>query len=375
MTQTEKDSEARSRIIAGINIGGSFGGPIVRDRVHYFGAFERTQQDTFQVVNTQGLFPNEDGTFATPYRETLLTVKGTMNLNRSTTCRSATAGTRTPSRTVPIRCSRERLGHKRERLQFVQRESQLGAWRGEAQRVHLPVRRLPEPHRRQQQRSDPELPQWRHVGQNGNTPQTTEQKKYQFRNDFSWSMAGMGGLGHDFKAGVNYIHEPRLFITFNTGTNDYTYNHLDNDVNGPLSSVTRNGGAAEAKIPLDQYAFYIQDDWRLTGRLTLNLGLRYDVIDGIQIDQSFNPNFVKVQAPGRPACSRESRGWRTPGSIRRKTPTTGSRASASRMTCAATAGTSSAAAGASTPTWGTRTPTRCSPRSMRPVSVRRRLQR
>ena len=36
----------------------------------------------------------------------------------------------------------------------------------------------------------------------------------------------MGGLGHDMKAGVNYIHEPRLFITFNTATNDYTYNHL-----------------------------------------------------------------------------------------------------------------------------------------------------
>ena len=45
----------------------------------------------------------------------------------------------------------------------------------------------------------------------------------------------MGGLGHDFKAGVNYIHEPRLFITFNTGTGDYTYNHLDDDVNGPIS--------------------------------------------------------------------------------------------------------------------------------------------
>ena len=109
----------------------------------------------------------------------------------------------------------------------------------------------------------------------------------------------MGGLGHDMKAGVNYIHEPRLFITFNTGTNDYTYNHLDNDVNGPLSSVTRNGGAAEANIPLDQYAFYVQDDWRVTDRLTLNLGLRYDVIDGIQIDQSGNPNFVKVQEAGR----------------------------------------------------------------------------
>ena len=67
------------------------------------------------------------------------------------------------------------------------------------------------------------------IGQNPNTPQTTQQHKWQFRDDFSWHVAGMGGLGHDFKAGVNFINEPHLFITFNTGTGDYAYPHLDND--------------------------------------------------------------------------------------------------------------------------------------------------
>jgi hypothetical protein len=55
------------------------------------------------------------------------------------------------------------------------------------------------------------------IGANGNTPQTTEQKKYQFRDDFSWHVDRHGRLGHDFKVGVNFINEPRLFITFNTG--------------------------------------------------------------------------------------------------------------------------------------------------------------
>ncbi len=61
--------------------GGSFGGPAIRDKIHYFGAFERTQQDTFQAVSTEGLFPELDGVYATPYRETLVTTKVTMNLN------------------------------------------------------------------------------------------------------------------------------------------------------------------------------------------------------------------------------------------------------------------------------------------------------
>ena len=40
------------------------------------------------------------------------------------------------------------------------------------------------------------------VGYNINTPQTTEQHKFQFRDDFSWHVTGKGGLGHDFKAGL-----------------------------------------------------------------------------------------------------------------------------------------------------------------------------
>src|SRR3954447_2299862 len=80
-SQTEKLNKIAKQDYQRYQYGGSVGGPVVKNKVHYFGAFERTQQDTFQVVSTKGLFPELDGTYTTPYRENLLTVKGTANVN------------------------------------------------------------------------------------------------------------------------------------------------------------------------------------------------------------------------------------------------------------------------------------------------------
>jgi outer membrane receptor protein involved in Fe transport len=298
-TESERLAEVDKQDYRRYQFGGSVGGPIMKDKAHFFGAFERTQQDTFQVVDTQGLFPQFDGIVGTPYRENLGTGKVTASLSaaqylavrygRNTNSQPYGADPRVPPsgwgtstnsfNSINLNHNWVLGGSKLNEFifQYADFRNHIGANSGDPTEI---------------------FPNGVSIGQNGNTPQTTEQKKYQFRDDFSWSVAGMGGLGHDFKTGVNFIHEPRLFITFNTGTNDFTYTHLDNDLNGPLNTVTRNGGAAEANIPLKQYAVYVQDDWRVNNRLTMNLGLRYDYITGYQIDQSKNPNFVKVQAAG-----------------------------------------------------------------------------
>ena len=62
--------------------------------------------------------------------------------------------------------------------------------------------------------------------------------------------------------------------------------------------MTFSDGDASANIPMKQFATYFQDDWRVNDRFTLNFGLRYDLMTGYQIDESLNPNFVKVQAAG-----------------------------------------------------------------------------
>lgn len=299
-TETEKLAEADKQEYRRYQFGGSFGGPIARNRAHFFGAAERTQQDTFQVVSTEGLFPELDGTFGTPYRENLVTGKVTANLNASQYL-AVRYGRNTNSQPYGADPVVPPSGWGTSKNNFNSINVNHNWVLGGSKLNEFIFQYADFANNISANSGDPtqSFPNGVSIGQNGNTPQTTEQKKYQFRDDFSWSVTGLGGLGHDFKTGFNFINEPRLFITFNTGTNDYTYNHLTNDVNGPLSSVTRNGGAAEANIPMRQYAYYIQDDWRVNGRLTVNLGLRYDYITGYQIDQSRNPNFVKVQAAAR----------------------------------------------------------------------------
>src|SRR3954467_14869265 len=62
-TETEKLNEIDKQKYRRNQFGGSFGGPILKDKAHFFGAVERTNQDTFQSVSTLGLFPDLDGVY------------------------------------------------------------------------------------------------------------------------------------------------------------------------------------------------------------------------------------------------------------------------------------------------------------------------
>jgi hypothetical protein len=299
-TTTEKNTGADKGDYRRNQFGGSFGGPIVKDRMHYFGAVERTQQDTFQAVNTKGLFPTLDGVYATPYRETLLNIKVTSNV--------------TPNQYLSVRYGRNQNSQpygaavNRAPSAWGQSENEFNSvnlnhnWvLGGSLLNEVIVQYADFSNGITANSTDPYqlFPNGVAVGQSPNTPQSTQQKKWQFRDDFSWHLTGKGGIGHDMKAGVNFINEPRLYITFNSGRDVPQLTYLTDNVNGPISNVTVNGGDASANIPLKQYAFYVQDDWALTDRLTVNAGIRYDLIDGFQFDQSLNPNFVIMQNAGR----------------------------------------------------------------------------
>jgi outer membrane receptor protein involved in Fe transport len=298
-TETEKRSDIAKQDYRRNQFGGSVGGPLMRDRAHFFFAAERTNQDTTQAVGTQGLYPSLDGVYATPYRETLLTGKATANVTprQYLTVRYGRNQNSQPYGATPL-STPDNWGDSANKFNSINVNHNMSLSGSRLNEFVFQYADFDNHISARSEKAYESFPNGVTTGQNVNTPQSTAQKKYQFRDDFSWHVAGKGGLGHDFKAGGNFINEPRLFITFNTGKGVIQYNHLTDDVNGPISGVTLNDGDSAANIPLKQYAAYVQDDWRVNDRLTLNLGLRYDVVKGLQFDQSKNPNYVLAQQLG-----------------------------------------------------------------------------
>jgi hypothetical protein len=298
-TETERLAGRDKQDYRRYQYGGSVGGPIVQSKLQYFAAYERTQQDTKQGVNTKGLFPNLDGSYDIPYRENLFTgkVTATVNPDNYLTVRYGRNSNSQPYDASPTNAPNA-WGDSVNKFNSINANynTVLGATTlNEVIFQYADFSNHISPRSTETRQT---FPNGIAIGQSPNTPQTTEQQKYQFRDDFSWYLPGKGGIGHALKVGFNWIHEPHLFITFNTGKGVVQYAHLDNTLSGPISTITLNDGDASANIPLNQYALFVQDDFKVNSRLTFNLGLRYDVIKGYQIDQANNPNFVKVQTAG-----------------------------------------------------------------------------
>ena len=297
-TMTEQITRVDKQAYRRYQFGGSVGGPIVMDKAHYFAAYERTQQDTRQAVNTFGLFPAEEGVFDTPYRENLFTAKVTANASprhylavrygRNTNSQVQGAALRA----APSSWSNSinALDSTNVNHNWVARSAALN----ELVVQYAEFRNEIAPHS-----TTPQLvfPNGVTAGTSLVAPQSTEQHKWQFRDDLSWTIGGLG-VGHTLKAGVNWIHEPHLFIATTAGSFGQFLIGA-NDVNGPVQQVFVIGGASAVNFPLEIYSLYGQDDWRATSRLTLNVGLRWDYVEGMPIDQDANPNFLALQAAGR----------------------------------------------------------------------------
>ena len=142
------------------------------------------------------------------------------------------------------------------------------------------------------------------LGTNANVPQQTLIRKYQFRDDFNWT-AGR----HSLKFGANYIYLAKLGGFFFSGANGYQLTLFDTPsailgnatlypqgllTPGTVEELSFNGGSGStAQPPANAVGLYFQDDFKVSNRLTLNLGLRWDA----------TPNFLVPQLTDKPTTT------------------------------------------------------------------------
>ena len=82
---------------------------------------------------------------------------------------------------------------------------------------------------------------------------------------------------HAFKFGVEYMQEVQGDQQYNTGNGNINFSSLQNF----LAGTVKNGSIAisneDDRLRMNQFAGFIQDDWRVKRTVTLNLGLRYEI--------------------------------------------------------------------------------------------------
>jgi hypothetical protein len=291
--------------------GGSVGGPILRDRLFFFGALERFDEPKSETpIRSQAIFnelaavpgANPVQSIPTPYDDILLTAKVDQRLNdrQNLMYRFSTQVNSSDNDQVANPATTDLSGgstNTNDLYDFVGKHTySLGGNRLNDFTFHFqdftneilgvtndPIRIF----------STPQL----RVGPAPNTPQQTTVRKFQFRDDFTWFKGN-----HGFKFGTNYIHT-NLGGYFYFGAFGYELQFFDDPsvittnmgrypqgfaTPGAVQRISYFTGEATHDQTFHQVAFYAQDDWRVGRRLTLNLGLRWDANIGLLPDQTNN---------------------------------------------------------------------------------------
>jgi outer membrane receptor protein involved in Fe transport len=275
--------------------GGTVGGPVVKDKTHYFFAYEGTQENQFFTANARGLWPQYEGTFKSAQDRWTYNLKvnhqlsGTQSLFVRYGAEDeyrpiiTTGGRTTPSASFDFAVPRRSavVGHSAVlsdrmlndfRFQYAYAKYEVappyshGDWAPADFTARLPLC----------------TPVFNYpsiqVGGCGNA-QMGPESRWELKDDFSYLMRRGGGT-HQWKGGFDFSYVP--FEGDNTGSPLGSWTFPKDAVYDPNDRTTwptqyTNSLPTYANIPVKILAGYLQDDWQAGPGLTFNLGIRYDL--------------------------------------------------------------------------------------------------
>ena len=263
----------------------SLGGPIVRDQVNFFAAFERNEQDRFNLVSRGGQYASaptnvrsvldtyEIGNIKSPFESNLLFGKVSWQPTASDLV-DLSANYRDEDETRGFGGQRVEQGAERFRVKsdaLVVKYNPVisGSLYNETAISFQSMRWFPTA-------LDPSTPHLNYIGLldvgGKDFNQDFQQDKLGVRNDLSFFFDWHGG--HSAKAGITANkadYDVKKYANFNP------YFEFRSAENWQYPYLARYGyGNPGLEFSNTQAGLYLQDDWKVTDNLVLNLGVRWD---------------------------------------------------------------------------------------------------
>jgi Carboxypeptidase regulatory-like domain/TonB dependent receptor len=296
---------------------GSLGGPIKRDRLWFFSAFEYRSQDAVALTGERNFDQRRVLTSFSPapLRETLLTGRGDWQTTAAD--RMAFRYALQRENDIALGSLGRPLGAADNRQQsFNNYQSFVYNWSHTFSPRLLNdfvfhennfINRIPT---FVEDRNELRFPSVQDGG-NFRIPQRTRQNRFQLRDNVSLTAGN-----HAFKFGGEFqrLDADAIFDLFGSGTINLAEDFPQQDRNGDgriddldipitftIRSVAPNRPPTVSDLDNKFFAFYAQDDWKVTPRFTVNIGLRYE----LDTNTKNLANFGDISALVRPLLSGE----------------------------------------------------------------------